>query len=86
MAETIYHIFDNNTGEEIYLSNDFRFQSTPQPEHRINDENMRDRFGGPAIVNRVETAPDGSIHVYVDGSEERLNADNQDSDQSYRRS
>ncbi|CAM3173014.1 hypothetical protein [Asticcacaulis taihuensis] len=86
MAETTYHIFDNNTGEEIYLSNDFRFQSTPQPEHRINDENMRDRFGGPAIVNRVETAADGSINLYVDGSEERLNADNQDTDQSYRRS
>jgi hypothetical protein len=47
---------------------------------------MRDRFGGPAIVNRVETAADGSINLYVDGSEERLNADNQDTDQSYRRS
>jgi len=86
MAEIVYHIFDNNTGEEIFLSNDFRFQNTPQPEHRINDENMRDRFGGPAIVNRVETAVDGSIHLYVDGSEERLNADNQDADQAYRRS
>jgi hypothetical protein len=47
---------------------------------------MRDRFGGPAVVNRVETAADGSIHLYVDGSEERLNADNQDADQAYRRS
>jgi|EndMetStandDraft_4_1072995.scaffolds.fasta_scaffold1941941_1 hypothetical protein len=86
MADTVYHIFDNNTGEEIYLSNDFRFQATPQPEHRINDENMRDRFGGPAVVNRVETASDGSINLYVDGSEERLNVDGQDTDQAYRRS
>jgi hypothetical protein len=86
MAATGYQIFDNNTGEEIYLSNDFRFQATPQPEHRINDENMRDRFGGPAVVNRVETASDGSINLYVDGSEERLNVDGQDTDQAYRRS
>ena len=86
MTAITYHIFDNNTGEEIYVSNDFRFQATPQPEHRINDENMRDRFGGPAVVNRVETAADGSINLYVDGSEERLNADNQDGDQAYRRS
>ena len=86
MADTVYHIFDNNTGEEVYLSNDFRFQATPQPEHRINDENMRDRFGGPAVVNRVETASDGSINLYVDGSEERLNVDGQDTDQAYRRS
>ena len=86
MSDTVYHIFDNNTGEEIYLSNDFRFQDTPQPEHRIHDENMRDRFGGPAVVNRVETAADGAINLYVDGSEERLNADNQDTDQAYRRS
>ncbi|ESQ83718.1 hypothetical protein AEAC466_11975 [Asticcacaulis sp. AC466] len=86
MADITYHIFDNNTGEEIYLSNDFRFLDTPQPEHHINDENMRDRFGGPAIVNRVETAADGSINLYVDGTEERVNSDNQEGDQAYRRS
>jgi hypothetical protein len=86
MTEPIYHVFDNNTGEEIYLSTDFKFLDVPQPEHRINDENMRDRFGGPAIVNRVEAAADGAINLYVDGSEERINSDNQESDQSYRRS
>lgn len=86
MSDIVYHIFDSNTGEEIYLSNAFKFLDTPQPEHRINDENMRDRFGGPAVVNRVETAADSSIHLYVDGSEERTNNDNQDTDQSYRRS
>ncbi|MEI9906456.1 MAG: hypothetical protein WDN06_23050 [Asticcacaulis sp.] len=42
------------------------------------------RYGGPAVVNRIEQG-DGEIRVYIDGVEERVNAGNED-DENYRRS
>ena len=86
MADTVYHLIDNNTGEEVYASNDFKFLAEPTPEHRINDEALRERYGAPAVVDRVEQLPDGSINVYIDGVEERTNNEGDDGDQAYRRS
>lgn len=83
---TDYHLIDQNTGEEIYPSDQFRFLDRPAPNHRIFDEVLRDRYGGPAIVNHVEDDSDGSVKVYIDGNEEILNDDLTDPDQSYRRS
>jgi hypothetical protein len=83
---TVYHLIDQNTGEEVYPSDQFRFLDKPVPNHRIQDEVLRDRYGGPAIVNRVEDAGDGSVKVYIDGNEEILNDNLTDPDQSYRRS
>lgn len=83
---TVYHLIDQNTGEEVYPSDQFRFLDRPAPNHRIVDEVLRDRYGGPAIVNRVEDDSDGSVKVYIDGNEEILNDDLADPDQSYRRS
>ena len=83
---TDYHLIDQNTGEEVYPSSQFKFLDRPAPNHRIFDEVLRDRYGGLAIVNRVEHAADGSVKVYIDGNEEVLNDDMNDSDQSYRRS
>ena len=88
MTTYTYHLIDNNTGEEVYASDGFAFTAPPVPEHRIHDAELRDRFGGPAIVNRVEESEltDGTIEVkvYIDGTEEQTNADDQD--QNYRRS
>ncbi len=86
MADTVYHLIDNNTGEEVFASNDFKFLAEPTPEHRIHDEALRERYGAPAIVDRVEQQADGSINVYIDGVEERTSSEAEDGDQAYRRS
>jgi hypothetical protein len=83
---TDYHLIDQNTGEEVYASETFRFLDRPLPNHRINDEVLRERYGGPAIVNRIEDQADGSVKVYIDGNEDLQNDDLVDPDQSYRRS
>lgn len=79
-----YRFFDNNTGEEIYPSDGFTFAAPPVPDHRIHDLELMARYGGPAVVNRVDSK-DGAVLVYVDGDEERVNAGNED-DENYRRS
>ena len=86
MTDTVYHLIDNNTGEEVYASTDFKFLAEPTPEHRIHDEALRERYGAPAVVDRVEPQDDGSVNVYIDGVEERTNNDADDTDQAYRRS
>ena len=85
MTETTYHLIDNNTGEEVYASEGFSFTALPTPEHRIHDAEMLARYGGPAVVNRVEPVSATEFNVYIDGVEERLNAMNED-DENYRRS
>ena len=90
MTHNAFHLIDKNTGEEIYASPDFRFLDVPVVNHQINDEALRERYGGPAVVDRVEYAqPKGDvvdINVYLDGLSEQLNDDNVDPDQGYRRS
>ena len=86
MANTVYHLIDNNTGEEVYASNDFKFLAEPTPAHVIHDEDLRERYGAPAVIDRVEQQSDGSVNVYIDGVEERTSSDTEDADQSYRRS
>lgn len=88
MTTYSHRFFDKNTGEEIYASDDFRFTAVPAINHRISDSEFRDRYGGPAVVNRVETGQtdenEVELLVYVDGAEEILNT--QDQEDSYRRS
>lgn len=79
-----FRLFDNNTGEEVFASDDFAFTATPTPEHRIHDPELMARYGGPAVVDRIEQG-DGEVRVYIDGVEEQLNAGNED-DENYRRS
>ncbi len=79
-----FRLYDTNTGEEVFASDAFAFTGTPTPEHRIHDPELMARYGGPAVVNRVEQG-DGEIRVYIDGVEERVNAGNED-DENYRRS
>ncbi len=85
MAQTIYHLIDSNTGDEVYPSEGFGFTAMPTPEHRIHDADVMARYGGPAVVNRVEPLSASEFNVYIDGVEERLNAGNED-DENYRRS
>jgi hypothetical protein len=86
MADLAFHLIDNNTGEEVYASDALTFDAAPVPEHRIHDPELMERYGGPAVVDRVEPAEgaDGEINIYIDGVEERLNG--QEIDQNYRRS
>ena len=86
MAGVVYHLIDNNTGEAVSASDGFAFAVPPVPDHVIHDEVLRERYGGPAIVDRVETLPDGGVNVYIDGREELTNNDAIDADQAYRRS
>ena len=90
MTDYKYHLIDNNTGEEVYASNDFRFQDVPQPGHVLHDPDLQDHFGTQAVVDHVEEnqAHDGpvEVRVYIDSNGEQLNDDNVDADQSYRRS
>ncbi len=87
MADFAYHLIDNNTGEEVYPSDTFDFAAIPVPEHRIHDPELMERYGGPAVVNRVEQSEGANgveVNIYIDGVEERLNGD--EIDQNYRRS
>jgi len=74
MPAQAYRFFDNNTGEEIYASDGFTFAATPSVDHAIRDPELVSRFGGPAIINRIETKG-ADVLIYVDGSEERLNSE-----------
>lgn len=89
MADAIYRLIDNNTGEEVSPSDAFAFYAMPTPEHRIHDPEILARYGGPAVVDRVEEAKsaDGAplFNVYIDGVEEQVNADTEN-DENYRRS
>lgn len=86
MTNIIYHLIDNNTGEEVSTSDGFAFANPPMPNHVIHDEVLHERYGAPAIVDRVENQPDGSVNVYIDGQEEMTNSDMIDTEQAYRRS
>ena len=85
MAQPTYHLIDNNTGEEVFASDGFTFAAPPVPEHQLHDAELMARYGGPAVVNRVEAAGAMAFNVFIDGVEERLNAGNED-DENYRRS
>jgi len=89
MSDTKYRLIDNNTGEQVFPSNDFKFYAVPSPEHRIHDPEILARYGGPAVVDRVEEVkgPGGEpqFDVYIDGVEEQVNADTEN-DENYRRS
>lgn len=89
MSDMIYRLIDINTGEEVIPSDGFRFSAAPTPEHRIHDPEIRARYGGPAVVDRVEEVkgPNGEpqFDVYIDGVEEQVNADTEN-DENYRRS
>ena len=87
MADFAFHLIDNNTGEEVYPSDTFDFTGVPVPEHRIHDPELMERYGGPAVVDRVEQTEGANgveLNIYIDGVEERLNG--QEIDQNYRRS
>lgn len=87
MSDYAYHLIDKNTGEEVYASDGFQFESVPAPEHRIHDGALMERYGGPAIVDHVEqtrSATGVDVKIYIDGVEERMNG--QDIDDTYRRS
>ena len=75
-----FRLFDKNTREEVYASNEFQFGGIPEINHRIHDPDLVERYGGPAIVNAVSESADNdpdsgviSIDVIIDGVEERLN-------------
>jgi len=89
MSDVKYRLIDNNTGEEVSPSDGFTFYAVPTPEHRIHDPEVLARYGGPAVVDRVEEVkgPDGQpqFDVYIDGVEEQVNADTEN-DENYRRS
>jgi hypothetical protein len=87
MTDYAYHLIDKNTGEEVYASAGFRFDSVPAPDHRLHDEALMERYGGPAVVDHVEqtrSAAGVDVKIYIDGVEERLNG--QELNDSYRRS
>ncbi|WP_443747349.1 hypothetical protein [Asticcacaulis solisilvae] len=88
MPRYTYRLVDNNTGEEVYPSDGFAFAAPPVPEHRIHDPEIMARYGGPAIVDRVEESEgaDGTIEVsvYIDAVEEVVSGDL--TDENYRRS
>ena len=88
MPKYTYRLIDNNTGEEVYASDGFQFSAPPTPEHQIHDAELMTRYGGPAVVDRVDEKESGDtveVTVYIDGVEERVNAGNED-DENYRRS
>jgi hypothetical protein len=89
MSDIKYRLIDTNTGEEVEVSDGFRLYAIPAPEHRIHDPELRARYGGPAVVDRVEEVkgPNGEpqFDVYIDGVEEQVNADTEN-DENYRRS
>jgi len=82
MLRYTYRLIDNNTGEEISPSDGFSFIAPPTPEHRIHDPDVMARFGGPAIVDRVDEseAADGTVtvSVYIDAVEELVSGELQD--------
>lgn len=89
MPGLAFKLFDNNTGEEVFASDDFAFTAIPAIHHTINDPDLVERYGAPAVVQKVEQGAvnnGGAVvyNVYIDGSEERLNT--QDMEESYRRS
>jgi len=89
MSNIQYRLIDNNTGEAVEVSDGFRFSTVPTPEHRIHDAEILARYGGPAVVDRVEEVKgaDGTpqFDIYIDGVEEQVNADTEN-DENYRRS
>ncbi len=89
MTELNYRLIDLNTGEEVSASDDFRLYALPAPEHRFHDAEILARYGGPAVVDRVDQGKDASgaprFDIYIDGVEERVNADSEN-DENYRRS
>ncbi|EGF89940.1 hypothetical protein ABI_43640 [Asticcacaulis biprosthecium C19] len=86
MSQYVYRLIDNNTGEEVYASDGFSFSAPPLPEHRINDTELRARYGSPAVVDKVEEQALGDgrieVRVYIDGVEERVNGET--ADENYR--
>ena len=89
MTDIHYRLIDNNTGEEVATSDGFRFYALPTPEHRIHDPEVRARYGGPAVVDRIEEVKgaggEPQYDIYIDGVEEQVNADTEN-DEAYRRS
>ena len=89
MSDIKFRLIDNNTGEDVEASDGFRLYAIPAPEHRIHDPELRARYGGPAVVDRVEEVKDANgeprFDVYIDGVEEQVNAGAED-DENYRRS
>jgi hypothetical protein len=74
MSTIKHRFFDINTGDELYASDDFAFASMPEINHRLHDPDLVDRFGGPAIIHRIEELPIKDINadeiellVYLDG-------------------
>ena len=89
MSDINFRLIDINTGEEVIPSDGFRFYAVPAAEHRIHDPEIRARYGGPAVVDRIEevNGPHGEpqFDIYIDGVEEQVNADTEN-DENYRRS
>jgi len=84
-----YRLIDTNTGEIVVPSDDFNFYALPTPDHRIHDPEILARYGGPAVIDRVEEVKDADgepmFDIYIDGVEEQVNADTEN-DENYRRS
>ncbi len=82
MTRYTYRLIDNNTGDEIDPSDGFTFTAPPTPEHRIRDPEVMARFGGPAVVDRVEEAEAAGgtveVKVYIDAVEELVSGELQD--------
>lgn len=57
MAHYQHRFFDQNTGEEVFASDDFSFASMPEINHILRDPELVERFGGPAIIHRIEEEP-----------------------------
>lgn len=79
MANIRFRLIDNNTGEEVSASDDFAFATVPAVQHHINDPELIERYGGPAVVQKVvETG--GGYDIYIDGTEQHLNTGDADGD------
>ena len=75
-----FRLYDKNTSEEVFASNEFSLGGIPEINHRLHDPDLVERYGGPAVVNAVRESPDYDpksdiirLDVIIDGVEERLN-------------
>ena len=66
---TSYRIFDQATGDELFPSDSFVFD-TPSVGAEIADSELASRFGGDVIIRRIEeqkqnAGSDDRTHVFV---------------------
>ena len=79
MTRIAFRLIDNNTGEAVSASDGFGFAALPDTGHPLNDPELIEYYGGPAVVQKVVETADG-YDIYIDGSEQHLNTGDADGD------